>query len=149
FANLLSDPIFGPLTVKQREYIGYITASTNALLAIINNILDLATIDASAMTLSPTNVDIQASMEAAAEGVRDRLIKNDITLDIRSSPMIGSIIADERRLRQILFNLLSNAIGFSPRGETVTMTAARAPGAIVFSVADRGPGIPLEAIEKI
>jgi signal transduction histidine kinase len=149
FANLLSDPIFGPLTGKQREYVGYITSSTNALLAIINNILDLATIDAGAMTLNPTSVDIQASMEAAAEGVRDRLIKNNITLDIHTSPMIGSIIADERRLRQILFNLLSNAIGFSPRGETVTMTAERVPGAIVFSVADHGPGIPPEAMDKI
>src|SRR5690606_5234986 len=70
FANLLGDPAFGPRTGKQREYLNYITTSTNALLAIINNILDLATIDAGAMTLNLSEVDIRASMEAAAEGVQ-------------------------------------------------------------------------------
>ena len=114
FTNLLGDPAFGPLTQKQSEYLGYITASTNALLALINNILDLATIDAGAMTLNLGDVDIRASMEAAAEGVQDRLVKNRITLDIRAPANIGSFTADERRLRQILFNLLSNAVGFSP-----------------------------------
>ena len=149
FANLLDDPTFGPLTDKQREYLGYITASTNALLALINNILDLATIDAGAMTLNLADVDIRISMEVAAEGVQDRLAKDNITLEIRASPTIGSFIADERRLRQILFNLLSNAVGFSPPGETVTLAAERRADAVVFSVIDRGPGIPPEAQDKV
>jgi len=149
FANLLGDPAFGPLTQKQAEYLGYITVSTNALLALINNILDLATIDAGAMTLNLSDVDIRASMEAAAEGVQDRLVKNHITLDIRTPATIGSFTADERRLRQILFNLLSNAVGFSPTGETVTLLAERRPNAIIFSVTDRGPGIPTETKDKV
>src|SRR6266702_4482806 len=73
FAHFLSDPVTGPLTPKQEEYLGYITASTNALLAIINNILDLATIDAGAMSLSLGSVDIRKTIEAAAEGIQDRL----------------------------------------------------------------------------
>jgi signal transduction histidine kinase len=149
FANLLGDPTFGPLNQKQGEYLGYITASTNALLALINNILDLATIDAGAMTLNLSNVDIRASMEAATEGIQDRLVKNRITLDIRTPVNIGSFTADERRLRQILFNLLSNAVGFSPAGETVTLLAERRPDAVVFSVTDRGPGIPEETKNKV
>jgi signal transduction histidine kinase len=149
FANLLGDPTFGPLNQKQGEYLDYITASTNALLALINNILDLATIDAGAMTLNLSNVDIRASMEAAAEGVQDRLVKNRITLDIRTPVNIGTFTADERRLRQILFNLLSNAVGFSPAGETVTLLAERRPDAVVFSVTDRGPGIPEETKNKV
>lgn len=149
FANLLGDPAFGPLTQKQAEYLGYITVSTNALLALINNILDLATIDAGAMTLNLSDVDIRASMEAAAEGVQDRLVKNHITLDIRAPANIGSFTADERRLRQILFNLLSNAVGFSPGGETVTLLADRRPNAVTFSVTDRGPGIPPETKDKV
>ena len=149
FAHFLGDPAFGTLTDKQHEYLGYITASTNALLAIINNILDLATIDAGAMTLNLGEVDIRATMEAAAEGVQDRLVKNHIRLDIRAPSNIGSIVADDRRLRQVLFNLLSNAVGFSPPGETVTLMAERRPGAIAFTVVDHGPGIPPESLDKV
>jgi len=149
FANLLGDPAFGLLNDKQREYLGYITASTNALLALINNILDLASIDAGAMSLSLSEVNIRASMEQAAEGVQDRLVKEGITLEIRAAPAIGSFSADERRLRQILFNLLSNAVGFSPAGATVTLAAERRSDAVVFTVVDRGPGIPPEAKDKM
>jgi signal transduction histidine kinase len=149
FAHFLGDPAFGPLTDKQREYLGYITASTNALLALINNILDLATIDAGAMSLNLFDVDIRSTMEEAAEGVQDRLKKDGITLDIRAVPGIGSFTADGRRLRQILFDLLSNAVGFSPPGETVTLSAERRPGAVAFVVTDRGPGIPPEAMDKV
>ena len=149
FANLLGDPTFGALTQKQGEYLGYITASTNALLALINNILDLATIDAGAMTLNLGDVDIRTTMDAAAEGVQDRLVKNRISLDIRAPANIGSFVADQRRLRQILFNLLSNAVGFSPAGETVTLIAERHPDAVNFRVADRGPGIPPAAMDRV
>jgi len=149
FAHFLGDPAFGPLTDKQREYLGYITASTNALLALINNILDLATIDAGAMSLNLSDVDIRTSMEQAAEGVQDRLKKDGIALDIRAAPGIGSFTADERRLRQILFDLLSNAVGFSPPGQTVTLSAERQPDAVVFTVTDHGPGIPPEAKDKV
>ncbi len=149
FAHFLGDPAFGPLTDKQREYLGYITTSTNALLALINNILDLATIDAGAMSLSLSEVDIRASMEEAAEGVLDRLVKDNLKLDISAASGIGSFTADERRLRQILFNLLSNAVGFSPAGEIVTLAAERRLDAVVFTVTDRGPGIPPEAKDKV
>jgi signal transduction histidine kinase len=142
FAQLLDDVRTGPLIEKQREYLGYITSSSSALLAIINDILDLATIDAGAMTLDLGPVDIRTTIEAAAEGVRDRLPEHALALDIRADPEIGSFVADERRVRQILYNLLSNAIGFSPPGETITLSAERRSDAILFSVADRGPGIP-------
>jgi signal transduction histidine kinase len=149
FAHFLGDPSTGPLTPRQREYLGYINVSTNALLAIINNILDLATIDAGAMTLNLGAVDIRQTMEAAAEGVQDRLVKNGLSLEIRAAPDIGNFVADERRIRQILFNLLSNAVGFSPPGETVTLTAERHRDAVVFSVSDRGPGIPMDMKDKV
>jgi signal transduction histidine kinase len=149
FADFLNNPVIGPLTERQREYLGYITASTNALLALINNILDLATIDAGAMTLNLGAVDIRKTMASAAEGIQDRLVKDGIALDIRARDDIGTFVADERRVRQVLFNLLSNAIGFSPPGETVTLSVDRTGDAIVFSVTDRGPGIPLELHDKV
>ena len=149
FAHFLGDPSAGPLTDKQREYLSYITASTNALLAIINDILDLATIDAGAMTLNLGPVDIRRCMEAAAEGIRDRLVKDAITLDIRAPSNLGSFLADERRLRQVFFNLLSNATGFSPPGGTVTLSADRQEDCIVFEVTDNGPGIPAEMKDRV
>ena len=86
---------------------------------------------------------------AAAEGVQDRLVKNGIRLEIRAAPDIGTFVADERRVRQSLFNLLANAVGFSPAGETVTLAALRLAEAVVLSVTDRGPGIPADVQEKV
>jgi signal transduction histidine kinase len=149
FVHLLGDPATGPLAQKQREYLDYITVSTNTLLALINNILDLATIDAGRMQLNLGPVDIRATMAAAAEGVQDRLVSSGLTLDIQAPSDIGSFIADERRVRQILFNLLANAVSFSPPGGTVMFVAERQPDVLVFSVTDHGPGIPPNVLEKV
>jgi signal transduction histidine kinase len=149
FAHLLVDPATGPLTAKQAEYLGYIAGSSNALLAIIDNILDLASIGAGAMTLDLDRVDIRTAMAAAVEGVQDRLVKNSIKLELSAPRDIGSFVADERRVRQILFNLLSNAIGFSQPGGTVVLTAERARDLVAFTVKDHGPGIPSEIKDKV
>ena len=127
FAHFLGDPATGPLTEKQREYLGYITTSTNALLAIINNILDLATIDAGAMTLNLGPVDIRKTMEAAAEGVQDRLVqRRHHARHPRRRPISAASTPTSGACARSLFNLLSNAIGFSPAGETVTLAARAA-----------------------
>jgi signal transduction histidine kinase len=149
FAQLLHEPTTGPLTGKQQEYLGYIGVSSSALLAIINDILDLATIDAGAMTLDLKDVDIRAAVDAAAEGIKDRLAEQGIRLDVRAAPDAGSFIADERRIRQILYNLLSNAVSFSPAGETVRLSVERRDDAVVFAVTDRGPGIPEAIGERV
>ncbi len=149
FVHLLGDPSTGPLAAKQREYLDYITVSTNTLLALINNILDLATIDAGRMQLNLGSVDIRKTMESAAEGVQDRLVGAGLALDIRAPYDIGNFIADERRVRQILFNLLANAVSFSPTGERITLLAERHADAVIFTVIDRGPGIPPDVLERV
>jgi signal transduction histidine kinase len=149
FAHFLGDPVTGALNDKQREYLGYITSSTNALLAIINNILDLATIDAGAMALSLGPVDIRQCMHAAVEGIQDRLVKDELALHMRVPPEIGSFVADEKRVRQVLFNLLANAVSFSPPGGAITFTAERQSDAVVFAVTDRGPGIPPDVQDRV
>jgi signal transduction histidine kinase len=149
FVHLLADPSTGPLAPRQREYLDYITVSTNTLLALINNILDLATIDAGRMQLNLGPVDIRRTMAAAAEGVQDRLVNAGLVLDIVAASDIGSFVADERRVRQILFNLLANAVSFSPPGGTVTLRAERRAGALAFSVTDHGPGIPADVLERV
>ena len=153
FAHLLLDPVIGPtigpITEKQRDYLASIDKSSSALLAIINDILDLTTIDAGAMPLDLKEVDVRAAVDAAALGLQDRIAEKAVLLDVRAATDIGSFLADERRVRQILFNLLSNAISFSPAGEVVRLTVDRRDGAIIFSVTDRGPGIPAEISERV
>ncbi len=149
FIQLLSDGTVGQLNAKQLEYVGYVKKSSAALLAIINDILDLATIDMDAMELSIGDIDIRKTIEAAAEGLHDRLDEASIRLRIIALDNIGTMKGDAKRLRQILFNLLSNAIGFSEPGQTVSLTALRRDGEVVFRVTDQGRGIPPEALESV
>ncbi|MGJ4969080.1 PAS-domain containing protein [Bradyrhizobium sp. HKCCYLRH1073] len=149
FAHFLSDPSTGPLTPKQAEYLDYVTKSTNALLALTNNILDLATIDAGAMKLELGPVDAAKAIEAAAEGVQDRLATDRIRLTIAVDPDVGSFVGDERRVVQVLYNLLANAVGFSPPDSSVVVSARRTDHSVVFAVTDSGPGIPPEVKDKV
>jgi signal transduction histidine kinase len=149
FIDLLSDPSTGPLNERQKQYTGYVTNSSAALLAIIDNILDLASIDADALELTPEKIDIRETIDLAAQGVQDRLAESDIHLKIQADDKIGAFIADGQRIRQILFNLLSNAIGFSTPGQTITLSASRRGEDIVLSVADQGRGIPAEVIDDV
>ncbi|WP_316230422.1 sensor histidine kinase [Bradyrhizobium sp. SZCCHNR1051] len=149
FAHFLSDPSTGPLTPKQAEYLDYVTKSTNALLALTNNILDLATIDAGAMKLELGPVDAAKAIEAAAEGVQDRLATDRIRLTIAVDPDVGSFVGDERRVVQVLYNLLANAVGFSPPDSSVAVSARRTDHSVIFAVTDSGPGIPPEVKDKV
>jgi signal transduction histidine kinase len=149
FAHLLTDPTTGPLMPKQAEYLSYITTSTNSLFALINNILDLATIDAGAMTLELGPVDIRKTIDDAAEGIQDRLARDRIRLRIDADPGIGSFVGDGSRVVQVLYNLLANAVGFSSQDTMVTLSAKRTEHSVVFAVTDQGPGIPPEVKDKV
>jgi signal transduction histidine kinase len=149
FAHFLSDPSTGPLTPKQAEYLDYVTKSTNALLALTNNILDLATIDAGAMKLELGPVNISKVIEDAAEGIQDRLATDRIRLVVDVDSNIGSFVGDERRVVQVLYNLLANAIGFSPHDATVVVNARRNDHSVVFAVTDSGPGIAPDVKDKV
>jgi signal transduction histidine kinase len=149
FVHLLGEPSIGPLNQRQRDYLEFITVCTNTLLALIDNVLDLATIDAGRMQINLGSVDIRAAMQAATEGVQDRLVGAKLTLNIEASNDIGFFTADESRVRQILFNLLANAVSFSPPGGKITLRAERRADAVIFAVTDHGPGIPPDVLEKV
>ena len=123
--------------------------SSSALLAIINDILDLATIDKDGMQIELEDVDIAETIRAASAGVEDRLSESGINLQIVVRDNVGAMRADGKRLRQILFNLLSNAIGFSVSGQTVTLAALRRDNEIAFKVSDNGRGIPPDVLDKV
>ena len=149
FSELLNSPRTGELNEKQREYLGDIGASSKTLLAIINDILDLATIDAGGFELKLAPVSAAAIVEGAIQGVRERLVRAKLKLDLRIAADVEGFIADEQRVKQVLYNLLSNAIGFSEVGDTVTLTCQREPGTIVFVVQDEGAGIPEEHQRRV
>jgi signal transduction histidine kinase len=149
FTQLLGDESIGPLNTRQREYTGHILSSSGSLLAIINDILDLATIDNGAMELKLEEVDILATIQAAARGLEDRFTEAKVTFHIEAPTGIGHFTADGQRLRQILFNLLSNAIGFSSPGQAVTLAVRRDAQDVVFEVKDEGAGIPEELRDSI
>jgi signal transduction histidine kinase len=149
FTQLLAGGTAGPLSEKQREYTGHITQSSEVLLTLVNDILDLATIDNGTVDLNKEPVDIRTTITAAAAGIADRLADAELKLVIDVPVNIGSLNADPRRLRQILFNLLSNAVGFSSPGQEVIVSARRQAGEMVLSVKDRGRGIPPEVLDKV
>ncbi|WP_331683913.1 sensor histidine kinase [Consotaella aegiceratis] len=149
FSALLRSSDIGPLNERQSEYLDYISTSTSTLLTIVNDILDLATIDAGIMELELSEVDIAKTVEHAAEAVRERLRENDIVLDIDIAAAGDTFLADGHRVTQILFNLLSNAANFAPSGSTVALRGWQADKTVCFSVSDEGPGIPPDLIAKV
>lgn len=149
FAQLLGAETIGALNEKQRDYTGHIVRSSGALLAIINDILDLASIDNGALALEFQEVDVAETIAQATAGLHDRLIDSKLTLKIDIAPQTGPLRADGRRLRQVLFNLISNAIGFSAPGQTIGVTAGRIGGDVRITVVDEGRGIPAEVKDKV
>ncbi|WP_395666359.1 ATP-binding protein [Methylocella sp.] len=149
FAQRLDDPAVGPLNPLQRDYVGYVNAESTSLLAIINDILDLASIDVDAMELSLEEIDVAGAAFAAAQAMETRAADAGVSIHVVALGPLGCFVADGKRLRQILTNLLSNAIGFSDRGESIDLAAMRRDGEIVFKVIDRGRGVPPEVIDHI
>lgn len=149
FAQLLSDADIGPLNDKQQEYTRYILSSSSSLLAIINDILDLATADAGVMELSLSDISVEATIAAAIEGLKDRLVERRITLKQSIAADVSTFTADQRRVIQILFNLLSNAIQFSDEDGTVALTVTSDGENVIFEVQDWGAGIPDAFIDHV
>jgi signal transduction histidine kinase len=142
FSELLESPRTGPLNQKQHEYLTDVSASSKTLLAIIDDILDLANMDAGALELKLSPVKVRPIIDAAVLGVRDRATRAKIALEVSIADDAVEFIADEARVRQILYNLMSNAIGFSMPGGRVQLLCKRDNDDIAFTVVDEGVGIP-------
>jgi signal transduction histidine kinase len=144
FAEILTNQYFGELSPRQLDYSRGILDSSHRLLSLINDILDLATIEAGYMTLETTELDIHTLMSSVLSLTRERARKQNLKLDFDCPTDIGSLIGDERRLKQALFNLISNAIKFTPAGGTVRLAARRSGDRVALIVADTGIGVPRE-----
>ena len=149
FAEILANQYFGPLSERQLEYSRGILDSSHRLMSLINDILDLATIEAGYMALETGPVDIRAMLQAVITLTRERARNRDLALTLRCPRDIGAIEADERRLKQALFNLISNAIKFTPAGGSIRLEARRNGDELILAVTDTGVGIPAADQERV
>lgn len=142
FAEILANQYFGELTPRQVEYSKGILESSHRLLSLINDILDLATIEAGYMALERTEIELHGLLANVLSLLRERARNQQLTLLFDCPPAIGGVSVDARRIKQALFNLLSNAFKFTPPGGTVTLAARREADQVVITVSDTGVGIP-------
>jgi signal transduction histidine kinase len=144
FAEILTDQYFGTLNPRQIEYSRGILESSQRLLSLINDILDLASIEAGHMTLELETIDLYRMLSSVLALTRERARKKKLDIEFDCPSDIGVIVGDERRLKQALFNILSNSIKFTPEGGSITLTARRADGQVELTFTDTGIGIPKE-----
>ena len=149
FSEVLLERMFGEINPKQEEYLQDILSSGKHLLSLINDILDLSKIEAGRMELEAQPFDLPAALDNALTLIRERAARNSIGLVVHVDPGIGEIMADERKIKQVLLNLLSNAVKFTPEGGKITMSAALNGAAVEVSVADTGIGIAAEDQQAI
>jgi signal transduction histidine kinase len=144
FSEVLEERMFGELNAKQAEYIHDINTSGGHLLSLINDILDLSKVEAGKMELELASFDLVGTLQGVLTLVRERATRHGIELGLDVGEGVGLIIADERKVRQILLNLLSNAVKFTPDGGRVALAAKRGSDVVEISVADTGIGISPE-----
>jgi signal transduction histidine kinase len=136
--------MFGELNEKQDDYLKDILSSGRHLLALINDILDLAKVEAGRMELEPSRFHVPTAIENATTLVRERAQRHGLRIVMDLDPALDQIVADERKFKQILLNLLTNAVKFTPDGGTVTVIARAAPDHVAVAVRDTGIGIAKE-----
>jgi PAS domain S-box-containing protein len=139
----LSDEVAGPLNERQRKYVSTITESGQHLLALINDVLDLSKIEAGRLQLEREPLDVDFVCHASLRLVKEQAQHKGLNGSLRIDETIHAIVADERRLKQILVNLLSNAVKFTPEGGSygIDVRADHVTRTISFCVWDTGIGI--------
>ena len=148
FSELLAEEIEGPLNEKQRRFTDHIHTDSLHLLDLINDILDISKIEAGRLELRREAFDVSLALEETLSSVRQQGKAKSIGIETKLS-IPATIFADRLRIKQILFNLLSNALKFTPEGGRVEVEALSRDGFIEISVGDTGIGIPKELHEAV
>ena len=144
FSEVLAERMFGEVNEKQAEYLQDILSSGRHLLSLINDILDLSKVEAGRLELELGRFHLPTALDNALTLVRERATRHGITLTHTVDGRLGDIVADERKVKQILLNLLSNAVKFTPESGRVGLTATAADRAVTVAVSDTGVGIAPE-----
>jgi signal transduction histidine kinase len=155
FTEIVVDQKFGPLNVQQEEFLGDVLDSSKHLLALINEILDLSKVEAGKMEFEPSTVYLHPLMENSLSMIREKAMKHRIKVTTEIPEQPDAFLADERKLKQILYNLLSNALKFTPDGGSLWVRVApeeeASPDhpALRFTVADTGVGMNAPDLKRI
>ncbi len=151
FSEIIAKECFGAVgSPRYVEYAGDIHSSGAHLLSLINDLLDVAKIEAGRMDIQPEPLDAAKTFETALKLVGAKAREHRQTLVIETTPDAGELFADERALKQILINLVSNAVKFTPEGGRIAVLGSRArSGGFQIMVEDNGPGIPHEKLDRI
>lgn len=144
FSEVLYHQYFGSLNERQIDYVEGVLDSSTKLLHFVNDILDLASIEAGYLTLNPGIVEIPILLKNIAKIIAKRAEKNGQHIILKCDNVVNEWVADERRLKQALLNLLSNAIKFTPLNGKITLSASLIEDELVLSVMDTGPGIAVD-----
>jgi signal transduction histidine kinase len=149
FSQVLRERLSGEVNAKQEEYLDDIITSANHLLALINDVLDLSKVEAGQVELQVAPFSLQDALERGVSMVREQATTEGVELTLHKNGGLDFVTGDERRIRQVIFNLLSNAVKFTPTGGLVEITATPVKGEMRVSVADSGPGIATEDLDRI
>lgn len=144
-ANLLGR---SRLSSGQREQVEMLKDANDVLLSLLNDVLDLSRIEAGKMTIEPADLDLRRTVEGLQRLWRPRAEEKGLDLRVEIDGPVGHVRLDPLRLKQILSNLISNAVKFTAEG-SVTLRASAERGLLVFEVADTGVGIPADALEHL
>ncbi len=149
FTEILDKQYFGELNERQDQYVGGVLQASNHLMTLINDILDLATIEAGYLELDLAPLNVHEALANLLNAFRNRAADSKLTLNFDCPPEIGTIVADEKRLRQAVYNLVTNAVQHTPEGGTITLSAHRDSEYLKIIVADTGVGIPEDDVERL
>jgi signal transduction histidine kinase len=149
FSEVLLDRMFGELNERQDEYLRDIRNSGKHLLALLNDILDLSKVEAGHMVLEPRTFSVGSALEYTLAMVRERATLHAITVTMRVADDVDTIDADELKFKQVVLNLVTNAVKFTPDGGSVAIRADRERTELVVTVADTGIGVPPEDQQRI
>src|SRR5207302_11446852 len=148
FSEIMREELFGPLGSPQyQEYMDDVLDSAQHLLKVINDILDVAKAEAGKLELAEEVVEISSVVRSATRLIEERAQRSDVALRMRLPAGLPALYVDERKLKQVLLNLLMNAVKFTPAGGTIEMAGRLADnGDFLLTVTDTGIGIAAKAI---
>jgi len=144
-AEMLHHKIFGPLNDRQIEQVGSIIEASSNLSKLIDNILDVAMVEAGNVQLDLGPMDVYETIAESVQMAASKARDTEVPIKIRCDPQIGEISADQKRITQVIVNLLSNALRHTERGDTITVSAERLDGIVRLTVADTGKGMNFDS----